>query len=76
MTDPAAIDKTEQKARSIAADLIRSHSEGVEFLSVVEMLSDYEIADDADDTLAHRVSDLIDAATVTVTWPDEAPDGR
>jgi hypothetical protein len=60
-------------ARQIAEDIIRSHTEDIEWGAINEMTEDEfdVLGEDAHEALCREVDDLIRQATVTVTFPGE-----
>lgn len=63
---------TEEERRKYAEHVLLDHVEDIEFLSIHEMYAAYKGDDDAElsDEEASAVLDLINEATVTVSWPD------
>lgn len=71
------IEITEDLVRVKAREIIISHAEDVEFLSIGETMEGdprFEGLSEAGfDVVERRIDDVIGAATVTVTWPDRLP---
>jgi hypothetical protein len=64
-------------AREIAEYIILDHAKDVEWLSINEMTEDeFEaLGEEAHEALCREVDDLIRAAAITVTFPEETTDG-
>jgi hypothetical protein len=65
---------TEINTREIAEEIVLDQAREVEHLTICERLSDEDgyddLPEDEQDALADEVHELIDKATVTVTFPE------
>ncbi len=67
----------DSEIKRIAEDIILSHADDIEYLSITEMTSDM-VQDagwvieslDEEETIWHRVDDMIGKAKITVTFED------
>lgn len=60
---------TEDELKTYAERLIHEHATDIEWLSIFEMTEEHAPGGDISDEEAHIVADLLNQATVTVSFP-------
>jgi len=64
---------TAEQLREHAVTIILNHAQDIGNLSISEHLEDLDMGDDAHNAATEAIDELINKATITISWPEDNP---